>query len=339
MRIASSLCATACTVLGLLGLFLSALSKESVEPAESDVAQPVEFAGRTYLVVLGIAQDGGVPQAGTKEAPDWRPEGFRRLVTSLALVDEGSGSRYLFEATPDLREQLARLDQVAPDPRKPGLDGVFLTHAHMGHYTGLIFLGHESMGARGVPVYAMPRMADYLRASGPWSQLVKYENVELREMAADEPVDLGPESGPKSGKVRVTPFSVPHRQEFSEVVGFRIEGPTRSALFLPDIDGWDDWDAVGVRLEDQLASVDVAFLDATFFDDGEVPGRDMSGFPHPRIRETIERLAPLPAEERAKVRLIHLNHTNPALVRGTPQRLELEAAGLRVADEGEEFDL
>lgn len=292
-----------------------------------------------YLVVLGIAQDGGVPQAGTKETPAWRPEGFRRLVTSLALVD-GSAEvdaadgrrRYLFEATPDLREQLARLDAVAPDPRTPGLDGIFLTHAHMGHYTGLMFLGHESMGARGVPVYAMPRMAEYLRTSGPWSQLVTYGNVELRPLATGEPVRL-------SERLRVTPFPVPHRQEFSEVVGYRIEGPSRSALFVPDIDGWDDWDAEGVHLEEAIRGVDLAFLDATFFADGEVPGRDMSGFPHPRIRETIERLAPLPAGERAKVLLVHLNHTNPALVAGSPERRELEAAGLRVAEEGERFDL
>jgi len=131
----------------------------------------------------------------------------------------------------------------------------------------------------------------------------------------------------------------PARAVAIAVVGYRIDGPDRSALFLPDIDGWEEWDAAGVRLEDQLRSVDVAFLDATFFADGEVAGRDMSGFPHPRIRETLRRLAPLPAEERAKVRLIHLNHTNPALVAGTPQRLELEAAGLRVAEEGERFDL
>ena len=318
-------------------LALVALSASFAQTTFSDASDEPSVAdtGRTYLVVLGIAQDGGVPQAGTKQAPDWRPEGFRRQVTSLALVDEASGTRYLFEATPDLRQQLARLDHLAPDPRTPGLDGVFLTHAHMGHYTGLMFFGHESMGARGVPVYAMPRMADYLRTSGPWSQLVKYDNVDLREMTPGQAVDL--ES--QTGNVRVTPFLVPHRQEYSEVAGFRIDGPTRSALFLPDIDGWDDWDAAGVRLEEQLASVDIAFLDATFFADGEVPGRDMSGFPHPRIRETIERLAPLPAQERAKVRLIHLNHTNPALVPGTPQRRELEAAGLRVADEGEEFDL
>ncbi|MDA8016046.1 MAG: MBL fold metallo-hydrolase [Thermoanaerobaculia bacterium] len=290
-----------------------------------------ERTQRIYLVVLGIAQDGGVPQAGTKSAPDWRPPEFRRLATSLALVDETEGRRFLFEATPDFREQLARLDALAPVPGTPGLDGIFLTHAHMGHYTGLIFLGHESMGARNVPVYAMPRMARYLRTNGPWSQLVGYQNIDLRELSTQRAVELG--------RVSVSAFPVPHRQEFSEVVGFRVDGPERSALFLPDIDSWDDWDALGVRLEDQLRSVDIAFLDATFFADGEVPGRDMSGFPHPRIRDTMERLAPLPAEERAKVRLIHLNHTNPALVAGTPQRQELEAAGLRVAEEGEIFDL
>jgi pyrroloquinoline quinone biosynthesis protein B len=126
-----------------------------------------------YLVVLGIAQDGGVPQAGTKDHPGWHDPAFKRLVVSLALVDPATAQRWLFEATPDFRDQLHRLDTVFPVEETPGLDGVFLTHAHMGHYTGLMYLGHESMGAQGVPVYAMPRLRAYLSSNGPWDQLVR----------------------------------------------------------------------------------------------------------------------------------------------------------------------
>ncbi len=138
------------------------------------VDQPESATGETtpYLVVLGVAQDGGVPQAGTKEHPGWSDPTHSRLATSLALVDPVSQQRWIFDATPDFREQLHRLDVMAPAEGKPGLDGIFLTHAHMGHYTGLMHLGHEAMGAKGVPVYAMPRMREYLRDNGPWSQLV-----------------------------------------------------------------------------------------------------------------------------------------------------------------------
>ena len=284
-----------------------------------------------YLVVLGIAQDGGAPQAGDKDERGWHDAARRRHVACLGLVDPVSGKRWLFDATPDFPEQLHALDDIAPVADRPSLAGIFLTHAHIGHYTGLLQLGHEVLGARAVPVYAMARMAAFLRKNGPWSQLVRYENIDLRELRDGEPVPL-------AAHLTVTPFLVPHRQEFSEVVGFRIDGPERSALFLPDIDSWEEWDEAGTHIEDVIASVDVAYLDGTFFANGEIPGRDMTGFPHPFLRHSIERLGALPARERAKVRFLHLNHTNPALW-DTPARREIEAAGFGIADEGERVEL
>ncbi|MCH7976102.1 MAG: pyrroloquinoline quinone biosynthesis protein PqqB, partial [Bacteroidetes bacterium] len=152
-----------------------------------------------YIVVLGIAQDGGVPQAGSDFA-DGDSTRTRRVV-SLGLIDPVSDERWLFEATPDFPEQLRHLNRIAPSGDKPGLEGVFLTHAHIGHYTGLMFLGHEVMGARGVPVYAMPRMASFLRTNGPWSQLVALENIVLREMSHGVPVVL-------NQRISVTPLLV-----------------------------------------------------------------------------------------------------------------------------------
>lgn len=294
------------------------------------LAAPVDFAAPAdtpFVVVLGIAQDGGVPQAG---GPD---RGMERLVVSLALVDPETGQRWMFEATPDFRVQLRFLDSVAPTKEPaPGLAGIFLTHPHMGHYTGLMFLGHESMGADGVPVYVPPRFARYLSGSGPWSQLVSYRNIDLRVQEPGTAVRL-------NERISVASFRVPHREEYGEVVGYRIDGPNQRVLFIPDIDGWDDWDSAGVHLEEQLASVDVAFVDGSFFSDGEIPGRDMSGFPHPRIRETMDRLQALPEGERAKVRFIHLNHTNPALDPSGDARREVEERGFHVADEGERLSL
>jgi pyrroloquinoline quinone biosynthesis protein B len=278
-----------------------------------------------FVVVLGVAQDGGVPQAGSPGHPGWSDPGRRRLVVSLGLVDPATSERWMFEATPDFRRQLQRLDAVHPVEDRPGLSGIFLTHAHIGHYTGLMFLGHESMGASGVPVYAMPRMGEFLAGNGPWSQLVAYENIALRPLVAGVPVRL-------NDRLTVTPFLVPHRQEFSEVVGFRIDGPRRSALFIPDIDGWEEWDAEGTRIEDMLADVDIAFLDATFYAEGEIPGRDMSGFPHPFITHSMERFGPLPSAVRGRVRFIHLNHTNPALWAESEARRSIEAAGFHVAE-------
>lgn len=296
-------------------------------------ATPVRPIGIPFVTVLGIAQDGGVPQTGSPGHPGWTDPSRRRLVSCLGVVDPVSGERWVLDATPHFPEQWERLRTASvagAERRTP--TGIFLTHAHVGHYTGLMFLGHESMGARGVPVYAMPRMSEFLRTSGPWGQLVRLGNIDLRPLEAGAAVPL-------NGRLSITPFRVPHRQEYSEVVGFRIDGPDRSVLFIPDIDSWDLWDADGTRLEDVLATVDLAYLDGTFYANGEIPGRDMTGFPHPFITTTMDRLATLPASERAKVRFIHLNHTNPALWADTPARREVERRGFAVAAEGEEFGL
>lgn len=290
---------------------------------------PTAVAGeRAYLIVLGVAQDGGVPQTGDMDHPGWSDPDRRRHVVSLGLVSRNSGKRWLFEATPDLPAQMRTLMRLEPASPDSVPDGIFITHAHMGHYAGLLHLGHESMGANGVSLYVMPRMATFLNDNGPWDQLLSYRNVVIQALTENHSVAL--EQG-----ISVTPFRVPHRQEYSEVVGFRIQGPNRSALFIPDIDSWDQWAEAGVELAEVLASVDLAYLDATFFDNGELPGRDMSKIPHPWIRTTMDRLAGLPEAERAKVRFIHLNHSNPALWPDSDARKEILARGFFVAEEGD----
>lgn len=316
-------------VIGVCGLAVSVFCAARVHAEQTPpVDGAVVRAHAPAVVVLGIAQDGGYPQAGTKSHPAWREVSLRRHAASLGIVDPPSGQRWLVEATPDFREQLQALDVVAPVEGRPGLAGVFLTHAHIGHYTGLMHLGHEAMGASRVPVHAMPRMADFLRTNGPWSQLVRYENIALMPLRDGEPVVL-------NERLSVTPMAVPHRQEYSEVVGFIIRGPGRSVLFLPDIDSWEEWDEAGTSIEDVIAMVDVAYLDATFFANGEIPGRDMSGFPHPFIEHSMTRFSSLAPAEKAKIRFIHLNHTNPAIRPGSEARSAIEAAGFSVAEEGE----
>jgi pyrroloquinoline quinone biosynthesis protein B len=279
---------------------------------------------RAYTIVLGIAQDGGLPQAGCRKA--CCTSGRHANVSSLALVDPASRRWWLFDATPDLRAQLARVARAAPACT---LAGVFLTHAHMGHYTGLAHLGREAMGTRGVPVWGMPRMREFLAGNGPWDQLVRLRNIELQPLAADSTVALG-------DSLRVTPFVVPHRDEYSETVGFRIAGPRGAVVFLPDIDKWERWDH---RVEDLLGDVGAAYLDATFFDAAELPGRNMAEIPHPFVVESLQRFASLPAATRSRVRFIHLNHTNRALVPSSAERRRIERAGMRVATEGERVEL
>jgi len=297
----------------LLALVLPARAQPSAAP----VARP-------YTFVLGIAQDGGIPQAGCRKS--CCTSGRHERVASLAVVDPATRHWWLIDATPDFPSQLATMAAEAP---ACSLAGIFLTHAHIGHYTGLMHLGREAMGAHGMPVWAMPRMRAFLTTNGPWGQLVTLGNIELRSLAADSGVTLG-------DSLRVTPFRVPHRDEYSETVGYRINGPHGSGVWLPDIDKWERWDR---RIEDVLGGTSLAYLDGTFFDAAELPGRDMREIPHPFIVESLSRFAALPPAERARIRFIHLNHTNPAGIAGTPERKRVERSGCRVASSGERAPL
>ena len=281
-------------------------------------------AAAPYTFVLGIAQDGGIPQAGCRKS--CCTSGRHERVSSLAVVDPASHRWWLVDATPDLPSQLATMAAEAP---ACSLAGIFLTHAHIGHYTGLMHLGREAMNTQAMPVWAMPRMRAFLAANGPWGQLVTLGNIALEPLAADSAIALG-------DSLRVTPFRVPHRDEYSETVGFRIDGPHAAVVFLPDIDKWERWDR---RIEDVIAGTSAAYLDGTFFDAAELPGRDMKEIPHPFIVESLSRFASLPAAQRQRIHFIHLNHTNRAGMSGTAERRRVEAGGSRVASSGERVPL
>ncbi|MFG0320174.1 MAG: MBL fold metallo-hydrolase, partial [Planctomycetota bacterium JB042] len=298
--------------------------------APGDEAPPPSDA--PYAVVLGTAQDAGIPQiacpcdrcAAAREDPS-----ARRLVTSVLLADPRSGRRFLLDASPDLAEQVERArphppGRRTPPGRPPLFDAIFLTHAHAGHYTGLLELGNEAYGADGQRVVATPRMAAFLRANDPWRFLVDRGFVVLEELPLETEIALADD-------LTLEALPVPHRDEHSDTVAFVVRGPARALLYLPDIDKWDRWDR---RLEDVLAEVDVALVDGTFFADGEIPGRAMAEIPHPFIEETIARLKELPEDVRAKVVFTHLNHTNPAADPESDAARTVREAGMAVAEEG-----
>lgn len=273
--------------------------------------------------MLGVAQDGGHPQAGCTLpccAGAWEDPAQRHLVACLGIVD--GDQRFLLDCTPDFPEQLQRLGG-------PPLDGILLTHAHMGHYTGLLHLGPEAWSPTAVPVYVMPGMRRFLLAHEPWAALVTGGHVRLVDLTADEAVALTP-------TVSVTPWLVPHRGPWTETVAYLVAGRRRRVLFVPDIDRWEDWERDPA---DVLQDVDVAYVDGSFFDLGELPARNRVEVFHPLVRETMDRLQGLPASLRAKVRFLHLNHTNPVLDPDSAAFREVYERGFRLAREGEEIAL
>ena len=310
----------------LLFIYLLFSCGNTKEQASVHTKLESTVSGKVFIQVLGIAQDAGYPQAACKKTccvSAWQDKSKRKMVSCLGLVDQNTEKSWLFDATPDFKDQLQLLEQHA------ALAGIFLTHAHIGHYTGLMHLGREVMGAKQVPVYAMPRMRSFLKENGPWSQLVKLKNIDLFDLVADSTIQL-------SGELKVRPLQVPHRDEFSETVAYIIEGPRKKALFVPDIDKWQLWDR-DIRVV--LTEVDYAFLDGSFFENGEIPGRDMSEIPHPFIEESMQLFSTLEPATKAKIYFIHFNHTNPVLQAGSAARLSVEQAGFNLAEEGALFEL
>ncbi|MAV50665.1 MAG: pyrroloquinoline quinone biosynthesis protein PqqB [Hyphomonadaceae bacterium] len=320
--------------LGILALALQIASASVSARAASIATNTQSQQCGVELVTLGVGQDGGAPHIGRLDDPAWANIDLTLWPTSLALIDHRADKRYLFETTPEITRQLHLLHQLAPTQRSGlAIDGVFLTHAHIGHYTGLMFFGREAAGARSIPVHVMPRFANYLRTNGPWEQLVRLQNVSLVEMASRRPERLAPD-------ITVTPLRVPHRDEYSETVGFLIETDGADALFIPDIDSWDAWKRNDdVAIEELVSKVDYAFLDATFYDDNELPGRDMSEIPHPRVVDMMERFADLPDAVRHGIKFIHFNHTNPIRYRQSEETRNVLARGYGIARAGERFCL
>tara|TARA_B100000700_G_C14990574_1_gene831085 strand:- start:845 stop:1714 length:870 start_codon:yes stop_codon:yes gene_type:complete len=276
-----------------------------------------------YLVVLGTAQDAGFPQANCNKKcceDAWNMPEKRKFVSCIAIVDPKSKQQWIFDATPDIKFQLNLLEKVS---KINPINGIFLTHAHIGHYTGLMQLGREVMGTHNLPVFAMKRMENFIKNNAPWDQLEKIKNININRLKQDSAVNI-------NTRIKVTPFLVPHRDEYSETVGYKIETLRKSVLFIPDIDKWHLWEKDIAKI---ITEIDYAFIDGTFYKDGELE-RDMSSIPHPFVVESMEVLKDLSNKDKSKVYFIHLNHTNPLLQKNSLERKTVISKGFNYAKQG-----
>ena len=284
------------------------------QPSESD-----------YIQVLGIVQDAGYPHIGCEKDCCKVVSPGDYFVSCLGLVDKTNNKRYLFDATPDIHNQINLLEKFTDANL---IDGIFLTHAHIGHYTGLMYLGREGLGGKNIMVYALKRMARFLTKNGPWDQLVKLNNISIQTISNKEFVKL-------SENIFVIPIKVPHRDEYSETVGYKIIGKSKKILFIPDIDKWDEWEK---SIIEEVKLVDYAFIDGTFYNGSEL-NRDMREIPHPSIEETLQLFSNQPIAERNKIYFIHINHTNPILTNKNGIKDMVEGLGFNIANRGLKFKL
>ncbi len=316
----------------MLGVAGSAgvLALDGLDAAALDQPPPGPTDGIRALI-LGTAQDGGVPHAGCRkahcEAARSNP-GLRRRSPCLALLDGKRKQSFVIDAGPDFPAQLYDLPHTWPREGKP-VDGIFLTHAHVGHYTGLMHLGRAVMNSSRVPVYCSQQMAVFLRTNGPWSLLVKLGNIELHPIRPGAKIQLTP-------GLAVEPLSVPHRAEFTDTFAYLVTGPSRRLLFLPDIDRWQQ---LKPPIDQLIERVNIALLDGTFYSSDDLPGRDMSKIPHPPIAETADLLQKIADRGDRKIIFIHLNHSNLLLDEDRRLLSQLRGRGYDIAEEGMQFDL
>jgi len=305
--------------------FISCSTKQESKVVENLVT-------KTSLVILGTAQDAGSPQVACKKdccKNLFENSSINRNVVSLGLIDAQNNKTYLFEATPDISQQMKMLTSLETKSEKEIVDGIFLTHAHIGHYTGLMYLGKEAMDAKNVPLYVMPRFNEFLKTNGPWNQLISRNNVETKEMKNEKPILL-------SQNISVTPLLVPHRDEYSETVGYKIKGPNKTALFIPDIDKWTKWNK---NIVNEIKQVDYAFLDATFFSGKEINNRDIHEIPHPFVIESLAFFKDLNPKEKEKIIFIHFNHTNPLLNPDSEETKLVLSKGFKIGRKKAIFEL
>lgn len=287
---------------------------------------PALLNAQPFIQILGTAQDGGYPHIGCRKkccTQAWINPTDKKYVVSFAVADPETKQWWLFEATPDMKEQLQYFHEQTGGKYKYLPDGIFITHAHVGHYTGLMQLGREALGAKNITVYALPKMKSFLEQNGPWQQLVTLQNIKIETIKPNSVTGL-------NGNTRVQAFTVPHRDEYSETAGFTIVAGKKQYLFIPDIDKWSKWDKNIIK---EVSKVDIALLDATFYSADELPGRRMEEVPHPFVAETMELFSKESESAKAKIHFIHMNHTNP-LLWDEEQRKKVMQAGYNIAVQG-----
>jgi pyrroloquinoline quinone biosynthesis protein B len=312
----------------------------AISPRKAEAGAPLkptqsEEAKKVFVKVTGTAQDGGIPHIGcfcSNCLRAWNDPHYSRLVASLALFDLNENKTFFIDVTPDVRRQTLMVrDRLDLKNRKKRFrpDGILLTHAHIGHYTGLMFYGYEAQSTDRLPVYCSQRMESYLSQNGPWSQLVERKNIVLETISPEKAFPLTPQ-------ITITAFHVPHREEYSDTLGFKIKGPKRSILYIPDIQGWDTWDR---SIADEVRNVNFALIDGTFFSPEELPSRDLSSIGHPFIADSMELLHDTARDDKTLIYFTHLNHSNLALDPAGEAAKIAEKSAFGLAADGMEFPL
>jgi len=285
-----------------------------------------------FVLTLGTAQDGGYPHIGCFENCCLRViknPNHKRFIASLAIVDNENKRSWIIDITPDINSQFNILHEYIPEFNFPFLSGIFLTHAHIGHYTGLLNLGLEVLNLKKIPVYVLPKMRRFLIENSMFNQMIENENIIIKDLDTNVYIKL-------NKYISIKPFYVPHRNELSETVGYIIKSNNKSIIYIPDIDSWDDWN---IDIIDIINKFDVIIIDGTFYSKDEIKHRNIDKIPHPTILETTSIMNKQSKEIKNKIFFTHLNHTNKVLDHTSKEFKNIITSGYNILKDKQTYNL
>jgi pyrroloquinoline quinone biosynthesis protein B len=306
------------------------------------------------IVVLGAAAGGGVPQWNCGcpvcvAARTERPE-LQSTQASIA-VSADDEHWFLINASPDLRQQLIATPRLHPNTgqlRHSPIAGVILTNSEVDAVAGLLSMREGSP----FTIYAHDRVLAILKSNSIFNVLNE-NNVRREPISIDEAFEPTLPDGSKSG-IEILPFAVPGKG------AWYLEGKAHPA------GGGGAGDTLGLRIEDKatgryfyflaacatvtpdlrqrLAGAALVFFDGTVWRDDELTaaglgtktGQAMGHISMSGENGAIAALADLGIDRKI---FLHINNSNPALLRDSAERGIAERAGWQIPTDGMELTL
>jgi pyrroloquinoline quinone biosynthesis protein B len=301
-----------------------------------------------HVVLLGTAAGGGFPQwncwCPTCRAARSAPHRASKRSQSSAAVSVDGERWFLLNASPDVREQLDCLPGPIPTGvRHVAVEGIVATDAELDHTLGIVLLRE----ARHLQLYATQAVRRILERDSRILPVTRaFAQVEVTEMVLEKQIPLRYRDGEASA-ISILPFEVPagpprfaaeHAAGHTVGLILRDEASGGSCAYVP---GCGELDR---PLLERLGQTDLLLFDGTFWTDDElislgIGDRRAREMDHQPISGPDGSLSQLAGLSRPTKVYTHINNTNPMLLEGSPEREQVERAGIVVGSDGMSFSI
>jgi len=306
------------------------------------------------VVVLGAAAGGGVPQWNCgcpvcQAARTKHPE-LQSTQASIAISADGD-HWFLINASPDLRQQLIATPQLHPAPgklRHSPVAGVILTNGEIDAVAGLLSM------REGWPftIYAHAKVLAILKSNSIFNVLNE-KNVRRQPVQVDETFEPALPDGSSSG-IEILPFAVSGKSAWylegqahpagqdgaGDTLGLRI-GDKATGKFFYFLAACAE---VTDDLKSRLAGAPLVFFDGTVWRDDELiraglGNKTGQAMGHIAMSGEAGAIAALDGLGIDRKIFLHINNSNPALLRYSAERKIAERAGWQIPEDGTEIAL